>query len=282
MPEIQLSQGTIDYRDQGSGPTVVFVHGLMVNGGIWDQVANRLSADARCIVPELPLGAHLRAMNADADLTPLGVAGLIAELLERLELDDVTLVGNDTGGALSQLVAAHHSERIGRLVLTNCDAFENFPPRAFRAAFKALSRIPGAVAALDLLGRDRYVRRATLALAPLTMQPIDDATVKAWLKPLHQRAIRRDLVKALRGISPELTLDAAARLTGFARPVLIAWGTEDKFFRVSDAERLADLFADSRLERIDNARTFVQLDAPERLAELVTEFVRRPVGAVTT
>ncbi len=131
MPEIELSPGTVHYRDEGHGPAVVFIHGLLVNGSVWDRVVSELSGQVRCIVPDLPLGAHWISMKDGADLSPPGLARLISELLERLELRDVTLVGNDTGGALCQLVCAHHPERIGRLLLTNCDAFENFPPPAF-------------------------------------------------------------------------------------------------------------------------------------------------------
>jgi pimeloyl-ACP methyl ester carboxylesterase len=276
MPEIQLSQGTVQYRDEGSGPSVVLIHGLLVNGRVWERVVPALAPDARCIVPDLPLGSHLSAMREGADLSPLGLASLIAELIERLELRDVTLVGNDTGGALCQLVAAHHPERLGRLVLTNCDAFEHFPPPAFRLVFRALARIPGAVAGLELMGRIGPARRGTMALAPLTVERIPDELLKAWLAPLRDRRVRRDLVKVLRGISSEHTLAAAERLRSFARPALIIWGRRDAFFPFSDAERLVGLFPDARLERIEDARTFVQLDAPERVAELIAAFASAP------
>jgi pimeloyl-ACP methyl ester carboxylesterase len=163
-------------------------------------------------------------MRDGVDLSPLGLAQLISDLIERLELDHVTIVGNDTGGALCQLVCAHHPERIGRLVLTNCDAFENFPPPAFRLVVRALARVPGAVAALDVLGRLRVMRRATMAIAPLTVEPVADSLVKGWISPLHDRHIRRDLVRALQGISPQHTLDAAERLRTFDRPALINMG----------------------------------------------------------
>jgi pimeloyl-ACP methyl ester carboxylesterase len=276
MPEIQLSQGTVQYLDQGSGPTIVLVHGLLVNGRVWEHVVPSLAANARCIVPDLPLGSHRLAMQEGADLSPLGLASLIAHLIERLELDAVTLVGNDTGGALCQLVAAHHPERIGRLVLTNCDAFEHFPPPAFRLVFRALAGIPGAVAGLELLGRLAFLRRATMSIAPLTVKPIPDELLKAWLAPLRDRRVRRDLVKVLRGISSEHTLAAAERLRSFDRPALIVWGMRDAFFPFSDAERLAGLFPNARLERIENARTFVQLDAPERVADLIGAFASAP------
>jgi pimeloyl-ACP methyl ester carboxylesterase len=281
MPEITLSQGTIEYRDEGAGRPVVLIHGLLVAGNVWDRTLPLISASARCIVPTLPLGSHSLAMSGEADLSPTALAGLIAELLERLGLQDVTLVGNDTGGALCQLVVAAHPERVGELVLTNCDAFENFPPPAFKPLIKGLGRIPGAVAALAVLGRLRPMRRAAMSLAPLTVEPVPDALVRSWISPLRKRAIRRDLVKVLRGISPALTLGAAERLQRFELPVLIVWGTRDPFFPLADAERLAALFPDARLETIASARAFVQMDAPDRLAELVLSLAQRPERALS-
>jgi pimeloyl-ACP methyl ester carboxylesterase len=281
MPEIQLSQGTLRYRDErpasGGGssapqPTVVLIHGLLVNSTVWDRLVGELRSDVRCIVPDLPLGSHSIPMNADADLSPLGLASLIAELMEKLELRDVTLVGNDTGGALCQLVCAHHPERVGSLVLVNCDAFENFPPKAFQPFVKVLGRVPGALAQLELFGRLRAVREKSMAMMPLTVDPVPDELLKAWISPLRDRAIRRDLTRVLRGISPTYTLDAAERLRGFERPALIAWGLRDKFFPIEEGERLAATLPDARLERIENARTFVQLDQPQRLAELMRAF----------
>jgi pimeloyl-ACP methyl ester carboxylesterase len=273
MPEIKLSHGTLQYRDEGTGPTIVLVHGLLVSGSVWDRLIPELAPRARVIVPELPLGSHRKPMDPSADLTPPGLAALIVELIQRLELSDVTLVGNDTGGALSQLVVANHPQRIARLVLVNCDAFEDFPPAAFKPVVKLLGRVPGAVAATATLARLRAGRRAVFALAPLTVEPLPDELVKKWVAPLRVRAIRRDLIKVLRGISPEHTLRAAELLPGFGGSVLIVWGMRDRFFPVADAERLAALFADARLERIENARTFVQVDAPERLAELIVELL---------
>jgi pimeloyl-ACP methyl ester carboxylesterase len=279
VPDIQLSQGIVHYRDEGSGSPVVLIHGLLVDGGVWDGVVAALSGRVRCIVPDLPLGSHRLALDRGADLSPPGIAALIAELIERLELNDVTLVGNDTGGALCQLVAVNHPERLGRLVLTNCDAFEHFPPPAFSLVVRALGHIPGAIVALAQLGRLRAMRRATLALAPLTVDPLPDALLAGWLAPLSDRAVRRDLKRVLRGISSDYTLDAGARLESFDGPALIVWGMRDKFFPFRDAERLAEALANARIERVENSRTFVQLDAPDRLAELVAAFATAPAGA---
>lgn len=275
MPEIKLPQGTVHYRDEGAGPPVVLVHGVLVDGGVWDRVLPALSAHARCIVPDLPLGSHRHPMEKGADLSPPGLAAIVAALIERLDLDEVTLVGNDTGGALCQLVVTNHPGRIGGLVLTNCDAFENFPPPAFRLLIKGLARVPGAVAALGALGRFRVMRRLSMAAAPLTVEPVEDTVVASWVAPLRKRAIRRDLIKVLRSIDARHTIEAAERLPAFRRPVLIAWGTRDPFFPLTDAEKLAARFPDARLERIDGARAFVQIDAPARLAELVAGLASR-------
>jgi pimeloyl-ACP methyl ester carboxylesterase len=275
MPEIKLSQGIIHYRDEGTGEPIVLIHGLLVNGELWDRLVKELAPHARCIVPDLPLGSHRRPLDPGADLTPSGVASLIAELIERLGLDHVTLVGNDTGGALCQLVVTQHPRRIARLVLTNCDAFEHFPPPAFVPLVKGLARIPGAVTALAQLGRIGAVRRRAMSLTPLTVEPIPDATLESWISPLRDRAVRRDLVKFLRAVSPRETVKAAERLPDFQGQVLIAWGTKDRFFPIADAERLAALFTDARLEKIEGARAFVQFDAPDRLAGLMIQALGR-------
>src|ERR1700730_8067443 len=128
MTAIELSAGTIEYEDTGAdGPVLVLLHGLMMDASLWDGVIAGLSADHRCVAPTLPFGAHRRAMRADADLSLPGIARLTAEVLERLELQDVTLVGNDTGGALVQLLMGDGDARVTRAVLVSCDAFDNFP-----------------------------------------------------------------------------------------------------------------------------------------------------------
>ncbi len=277
MPEIALPQGTIHYRDEGSGPTLVFIHGALVDGRLWDPVVERLAAQARCIVPDLPLGSHRSAMRPDADLSPHGLARLIADLLAALDVEDVTLIGNDTGGALCQLVAVRHPERLGRLVLTNCDAFENFPPKAFRPLVWA-ARARVLTAALQPL-RFARLRRLPFAYGLLTKRPVPDALLDRWTRPfLSDAGVRRDTRKLLAGVDPGMLLDNAARLAEFDRPVLLAWAVRDPFFPIEDARRLAAIFPDARLAEIPDARAFVSWDQPDRLAELLREFV--PQSAV--
>jgi pimeloyl-ACP methyl ester carboxylesterase len=273
MPELTLPQGTINYRDTGDGPPVVFVHGLLVDGTLWRKVTPLLDAAARCIVPDLPLGSHRTAMNADADVTPHGVAKLVGDFIAALDLEDVTLVGNDTGGAISQLVALDHGERVGRLVLTNCDCFEVFPPKEFVPMIKA-ARVPGALHAALQPMRAAAARRTIVAYGGLAREIPDDVSA-AWIEPaLGDAGVRGDLISFLRAVDKSITLDAAARLPSLKIPSLVAWGQGDRFFSPEMGQRLAATLPHARLEPIAGARTFVAEDAPEALADLIRGFVR--------
>ena len=277
--EVQLPQGTVDYRERGTGEPIVFVHGALVNADLWRKVVPELAKDFRCIAPDLPLGSHTRALPADADLSPTGAAKLIADFIAALDLDNVTLVGNDTGGALCQLVVTRHPERIGRLVLTNCDAYDKFPPSIFKALFWA-ARIPGFVAAMGQPMRIAAMRNSPLAYGWLSKRGIPAEITDGYVRPgLRDAGIRRDTTKLLKGVSPRYTQEAAQRFKEFDKPVLVAWGTEKDFFPTEYGERLARDFPDGRFERIDDSYTFVAEDQPERLAKLIGEFARQPAGA---
>jgi pimeloyl-ACP methyl ester carboxylesterase len=267
-----LEQGTIHYRDVGEGSPVVFVHGFLVDGRLWERTAASLSAQARCITPDWPMGSHRSALAPEADLSPPGVAKIIADFLSALDLTDVTIAGNDSGGAISQILVTRHPERIGRLVLTNCDSFEHFPPFPF-TAMPPIARIPGGMTALALPFRIGALRRA--AYAPFAKHRIPDELTAAWIAPsMADAGVRRDLRKFTAGLHKRHTLEAAARLPSFDRPALLAWAPEDRFFTLDQAERLAQAFPDARIETIADAKTFVPLDQPERLAELIGAFVR--------
>jgi pimeloyl-ACP methyl ester carboxylesterase len=276
MSEAKLSQGTIKYRETGEGPPIVLVHGLLVDGRLWRKVTPLLEDSFRCIVPDLPLGSHGTPMEADADLSPPGLARIVADFLESLGLEDVVLVANDTGGAISQITAANHPERIGRLLLTNCDAFENFLPPAFRPMQWA-SRVPPLLSGVIQGMRFAPMRRLPNAYGRLIKHDFDGAPTREWVEPyLSDPGIRRDTVKVLRGIHPRYTLEAAETLRNFDRPALLAWAVEDRFFKVSFAERLAATIKGARLERIADSYTFVSEDQPERLAELIAQFAKEP------
>jgi pimeloyl-ACP methyl ester carboxylesterase len=270
--EAKVPAGTIRYREAGSGPPVVFIHGLLVNGLLWRKVVPELEGSFRCVVPEMPLGSHPVALDEDADLSPTGLGRLIDEFLEALDLRDVTLVANDTGGALSQIYATRHPERLGRLVLTNCDAYENFLPPAFRP-LQWIARVPGGTGAIAQSLRVKPLRRTPLGFGMLTKRPVDADVLEAWCRPsISRRGIRRDLTKVLRGIDTRYTMEAAEKLGGLEQPALLAWAPEDRFFKLAFAERLAAAIPNSRLEQIPDSRTFISEDQPQRLAELIGEF----------
>jgi pimeloyl-ACP methyl ester carboxylesterase len=277
--ELDLPQGRLRYFEAGSGPPIVFVHGLLVNANLWRKVVPRLSPDFRCIALDLPLGSHELPMNDDADLTPAGLAELIAGAIEAIGLEDATLVGNDTGGGLSQLAVTGHPERIGRLVLTSCDAYDNFPPSFFNY-LKLSARIPGAISVGFAPLRLRALRRLPIAFGWLMHGKLDPEAGDSYVLPvLTDAAVRGDVRRVLPALDPRYTLEAAERFAGFERPVLIAWSRDDKFFPAEHAERLAADFPDARLEWIEDSRTFSPEDRPERLAELIAGFVREPVAA---
>jgi pimeloyl-ACP methyl ester carboxylesterase len=272
MREVELSAGPIRYRESGEGPPIVFVHGLLVDGELWRNVTPGLEDRFRCIVPDWPLGSHTLPMREDADMSPRGVARLIGDFLEALDLRDVTLVGNDTGGALSQLLVTERPERVGRLVLTPCDAFDNFPPRMFRPLLMA-ARVPGAPAAILQLGRLHAIRRLPNFFGWLIKHGVPKDVSAAWVEPGRRNpAIRRDVTRFLRAIDPKETVAVAERLHTFDRPVLLAWPPEDRFFPFEHARRLAELFPDARVEEVPDSYSFVSEDQPERLAALIREF----------
>ena len=273
---VELSAGPIHYLDSGAADgaeTLVFVHGFGVNGRLWDGVASALAGSHRCIVPDWPMGSHPEAMRPGADLSPPAVARLIGEFLQKLDLDDVTIVGNDSGGAVSQMLVTRHPARIGRLVLTNCDCFEKFPPQPFKTTFK-VAQLPGVPFILSRSLQLGFVRRGPLGYGGLAAKPVDDAVLRSFVDPLHRDAgVRRDGLRFAAGADPRDTMDAASKLPDLKIPALLAWGAADPFFTVADARRLDGLIPDSRLVEIAGAKTFVPLDEPERVASEIASFV---------
>jgi pimeloyl-ACP methyl ester carboxylesterase len=283
MTRIELSGGTIEYTDTGGGgPVLVLLHGLMMDASLWDEVIADLSADHRCVAPTLPLGAHRVAMPADADLSLPGIARLVAELLDRLDLHDVTLVGNDTGGALVQLLMADGADRVGRVVLASCDAFDNFPPGLTGKALVASGRLsPGMFGLFMQQMRVRPVRRLPIAFGWLTKR--GDAAVVRWIRPvLTQAGIRRDTVRVLRAAAAAsragggLLVATAERLPEFKDPVLVVWASEDRVMPPSHGKRLAALVPAGRLVEVTDSYTLIPLDQPTRLAEVIREFTGAP------
>ena len=275
MPQIELSAGTIAYSDTGGGgPVIVLLHGLLMDASLWDEVTADLSPGHRCVVPTLPLGAHTQAIKPGADLSLPGIAKLVAEFLDRLGLDDVTLVGNDTGGAVVQLLAADGAPRIGRVVLASCDAFGNFPPGLTGKTLALAGKLPPPLFSLAMQQmRLRPLRRLPVAFGWLTKR--GDAATARWIRPvLTQPEIRRDTARMLRSVFADkrLLLRTAEALPAFDRPALVVWAADDRVMPPEHGRRLATLLPNARLFEIPDSYTLIPLDQPAQLAEAIRKF----------
>jgi pimeloyl-ACP methyl ester carboxylesterase len=275
MPEVELSAGTIEYEDTGGGgPVVVLLHGLFMDSTLWRNVVPDLRADFRCVLPTLPLGGHRRPMNPGADLSLRGQARIVGEFLERLDLRDVTLVFNDWSCA-QVLICDGRAERVGRLVLASCEAFDNYPPGLPGRTIGLAAKLPGGLnAALQQL-RLRRLRRLPMTFGRMSKRPTPDDVMDRWLRPaLTERAIRRDVLRYVRTVPPkDQLLEWAEGQRAFDRPVLVVWAAEDRVMPPEHGRRLAELFPRGRHVEIPDSYTLIPEDQPQRLAAHIREFV---------
>ena len=275
--EVKLPQGTVRYRERGEGEPIVFVHGLLVNGDLWRKVVPLLADRYRCITPDWPLGSHSVPVAPDADLSPTGLAAMIDSFMAALDLRDVTLVGNDTGTALSQVTATEHPERIGRLILTTGDAFDNFPPKPFKALI-GLGYVPRLLWLIEKGLRPYAVRRASFKYLADTLT--DPVILESYAGQVKHAGIRRDVAKVLKGARSRYTVRAAEKLKSLEAPALMVWATKDPFFPNEHAHQLAEIIPDARVVEIADSYAFISEDQPERTAAALGEFMAaKPLGA---
>lgn len=274
MPSVELSAGTIEYDDSGGdGPVVVLCGGLAIGRSLWDGVVADLQDELRCVVPALPWGAHRIPMRENADLTMRGHAAILAELISALDLRDVTLVENDT--AMSQVLCAGGCERVARLVITSCEAFDNYPPGLPGKLAALAAKLPGGMFVAMQQLRIGWFRRSPLGFGWMAKRPIPDADVDRWIEPLlHQREIRRDLTKYAANLDRNVLLQAAEDLRTFDRPALVVWAKEDRVMPPEHGRRLADLLPQGRLVELDDSYTLIPLDQPHALAHEIATFIR--------
>jgi len=276
MSEVELSAGTIEYEDSGGGgPVLVFLHGVAMDGSVWAPVVADLRRDHRCIVPTLPLGAHRRPMRRDADLSLRGFGRLAAELLERLGLDDVTLIQNDHGAALALAGDNPRPQRVARLVISSCEAFENYPPGLPGKNLRLAAMVPGGLLVAMQAMRLPAVHRSPAGFGWLAKRPLPGGLVEGWLRPAQtDPGVRRDLARYARGARRRQMLEVCERLPGFGRPVLVIWTPEDRVQRPGHGRRLAALLPDAQLTEIPDSYTLIMRDQPEAFASAVREFIR--------
>ncbi|MFC4305410.1 alpha/beta fold hydrolase [Cohnella boryungensis] len=273
MKKAQVNAGIIHYRDMGRGQAIVFLHGTLSNGNTWRKVLPLLAERFRCVVPDLPLGGHSARLVPSADLSPKGIAVMLKEFLDSLELDKVILVGNDTGGAYAQVFATMYPGSLSRLVLCNTDAFEIFPPKAF-ALLQSGVKIPGFTWLMAQLFRYKSLLKTSLVLGllshRLTKDQLSDLYVRHFIR---NSGVRADFVKVVKGWSPEYTLLAAKNLENFRQPVLILWGADDrKLFPLELGRRLHALFPNASFKLVPDSLTYVQEDQPETFAYELIHF----------
>lgn len=273
--QVDLPSGPIRYRDTGgAGPVVVLLHGLMMDFHLWDQVISELGSSVRCLAPTLPMGAHTTP-STDADLSLPGLARLVQAFLQQLDLHDVTLIGNDTGGAVVQLVAASGEPRVGRIALLSCEAFDNLPPGLTGRTLAAASHLSaGLFGAFMQQLRVKLVRRLPISFGWLTKR--GDDVVVGWIQPvLSSAATRRDTVRMLRAVFADrrVLLGVVPALQRFTRPALVIWAREDRVMPLEHGRRLAALLPAAQLVEVDDSYTLLPLDQPAVIARAVRAFL---------
>jgi pimeloyl-ACP methyl ester carboxylesterase len=281
---LQTRLGPVAWRSSGHGPALVFFAGALANHDLWRDVIAQLEDRYRCITVDLPLGAHSRPLNEGADRSATSLARLALDSLELLAVDDATVVVNDTAGGLLLLsLATGHPAlgRVSRLVLTNCESYDQFPPDSLKRA-SALSRaLPGLATALVRLQLRLLLRWPAAQrrfAGTVTATGLDGERTASFFRPaVRERRVAGDLVAAMGGFRPRLLLDAAAVIPGFDRPVLLVWGEECTFFPPDHARRLASDFPRATLVTVPGARTWVPVDNPAAVAGAIAEFVPAPV-----
>jgi len=253
------------------------VHGLIMDGSLWRHVIEQLRADFRCVTPTLPLGGHRHPMHADADLSMRGIAGLLGELLEALDLSEITLAMNDWGGP-QLLIGSSHDARIARLAVCSCEAFDNVPPKGAARLLPYIARVPGGIDATLLPFRFDRLRRLPMTYGLLSKRPVPREVMDRWFKPvLSDREIRRDLRKYVISSSQGRRdlLAAAETLRSFERPALVAWAAEDRLMPKQHGPRLAELLPQGRLVEIPDSLTLIPEDQPDLLASHLRALMER-------
>jgi pimeloyl-ACP methyl ester carboxylesterase len=271
---LTLAGGPIEYRIRGQGPTLVFLHGILANGDVWRHVVDELAPAHRCVVPDWPLGGHRLQMRPGTDFSLPGLARMVGDFLAAAELEQVVLIANDTGGAVAQHVVTAHPERIAGLVLTPCDAFDNFVPPPIRH-LRLFGRTPWGLWLIGQALKYRWIQRLPIAFGLLTERPIPAEIMQSYTAPLRECAgTRRDFAALVRAIHPRYTLAVAPKLAGFPGPALLLWARERRrFFPLEHAHRLAELLPDATVEVIEDSGPFVTEDQPLAVAASIRRFV---------
>ncbi len=283
METVTVSAGELDYYETGSGPPVVLLHGVLMDHTVWDRVLPLLPRGFRYLRPVLPLGAHRRPMHPDADLTLPGQVALVADLLDALDLEDVTLVHSDWGGALF-LTAHGRDQRVARQVILPCEAFDNFPPGLPGKILALAVAIPGGLRLAARQLRIGWLRRLPFLFGQMVRRPLPDELVRGWTEPLlRQPGVRHDLLTYCRSTfdGSNLTRDTEA-LRGFPGHALVLWSPDNKVMPPEHGHQLAELLPCGRYAEVPGAYVLSMLDEPEAVAREMGQFLLTTVPGPAT
>lgn len=274
---IEVEAGPVHYEEIGEGRPIVLLHGLAMDARLWDGVTADLVPGFRCIMPTLPLGAHTEPMRPDADLSLRGMGRIVAELLERLELEDAVLCFSDWSGGQT-MIADGLMDRVGALVFVSCETEGNYPPGLAGRAASLSGKLPGGLSLMRRTLLSPRLRRLPMIYGQMSKRGVPDETMRNWLEPLRRAEIRRDLrryVGDVRQGARDLAA-ATASLPSFERPVLVVWDREGPMMPSDHGRRLADAFPDSRLVELDDCFTLIPIDRPDALASELRGFASVP------
>lgn len=276
---VTLTDGDIEYYERGTGPTIIFLHGWLANANLWRNVVDELHESFRCITVALPLGSHRVPMSRTADLGPDGIAAIIASFLEQIDADDVTVVGNDSGGAYAQIAIARHTDRVDRLALTSSETpWDCWPPAQFSWLCSA-ARSPERFRDLANGMQSSEMRIAGYGPATgITKRLPPEELLRSYALPGYANEEIRANAAAVMSSSSSAALHSASRrlMSDTGLPILLIWSREDPVFPVQNARRFATELPDARIVEFDDAFSFTPEDRPDAVAAALREFVPVP------
>jgi pimeloyl-ACP methyl ester carboxylesterase len=268
---IETPSGRISYAEAGSGPVALFVHGVLMNKYLWRKQIAALSDVRRCVAVDL-LAHGDTEIDPGQDASVTANANMLREMLDALQIDKVDVIGNDSGGGISQIFAALNPDRVRSLTLTDCDCHDNWPPDAFKP-FVEMTKAGGLKDTLTAMLADKSIYRSQGALGPGYEHPdkVTDDDIEVYLRPFLRTEQRtRDLERFVVAFDNKHTLAIESKLRALRAPTLIVWGTDDAYFPIKWAHWLAEAIPGAKKPiELDGARLFFPEERPDALNKLL-------------
>jgi pimeloyl-ACP methyl ester carboxylesterase len=283
----EVASGRIAFFEKGNGPAALFVHGVPLNGYHWRHVIDRIEHRRRCIAIDL-MGLGHTEISRSQDVSFTAQARMIAEVQDYLSIERIDLIGNDSGGAIAQIFAAHYPNRLRSLVLTNCDVHDGWPPPQVlplmeRSRNGTLAPVFQNTLDRPDLARERYASGESAPLFRSYADPsvLSDEIIRLYLQPLLSSQERIEAFQRYwLAFDNAQTVAIHSALKGLQVPTLIVWGLEDIFFDKKWAYWLKDTIPGARrVIEVEDARLFFPEDRPDALTEPMLQFWDEIAGA---